>query len=327
MARAPRDPRRRPPWTRPSPGDLPGARREVSTICPGGLDLGEGAPLPLRAGAMHYFHHPPSDWAPGLDAMVSMGLKLVDVYVPWGRHEVAAGRFDFGERNPSLDVARFLRMASERGLKAVLRPGPHINAELTYFGLPEPRRLGPRVPGAHAEEPPGDAPDAAARVPGAELRERSVPCRGRPAAGTRRWAAVLAPLCHPHGPIVLVQVDNEGALYFRDGPYDQDYHPDAIRLLREFLADKYASPEALAGRVGAAGPHLRARAAARALRRGDRGRAGPPRRLDGVPRAPPRARHGALRDVAAARARSSPASRRCTTSRWERSRRRSTRRA
>ena len=34
----------------------------------------------------------------------------------------------------------------------------------------------------------------------------------------------LSPLLYPAGPIVLLQVDNEGALYFRDGAYDQDYH-------------------------------------------------------------------------------------------------------
>jgi beta-galactosidase len=56
---------------------------------------------------------------------------------------------------------------------------------------------------------------------------------------------VLAPLLHPHGPIVMLQVDNEGALYFRDGPYDQDYHPDAVRLFRAFLRDKYSSVKAL----------------------------------------------------------------------------------
>jgi beta-galactosidase len=200
---------------------------------------------------MHYFHHDPSDWGPGLDAMVSMGLGLVDVYVPWGRHELEAGRFDFGAENPRLDVARFLRMAAERGLKAVLRPGPHINAELTFFGLPErviwDRECQARTPHNHPVMLP--VPPLAFPVPSyaSEAFHEE----------TERWfeamAGVLAPLSHPHGPIVLLQVDNEGALYFRDGPYDQDYHPDAIRLLREFLREKYESPQALAEAWGQAG--------------------------------------------------------------------------
>src|ERR1700722_3379451 len=101
-----------------------------------GLDLGD-AILPLRAGAMHYLRHHPDELEPGLDGIVSMGLGLVDVYVPWGVHEIAPGLFDFGDKKAQLDVVRFLRLAEARGLKVVLRPGPHINAELTYFGIPE----------------------------------------------------------------------------------------------------------------------------------------------------------------------------------------------
>lgn len=210
---------------------------------PHGLDLGGGRILPLRAGAMHYFRHDPTDWAAGLDAIASLKLGLVDVYVPWGEHEIEPGRFDFGERNPRLDVARFLRMADERGLKVVLRPGPHINAELTYFGLPErivwDRECQSRTPKNHPVMLP--IPPVAFPVPSYAsdaFHEE-----------TARWfaamAAVLAPLRYPDGPIVLLQVDNEGALYFRDGPYDQDYHPDAIRLFREFLREKYETQAAL----------------------------------------------------------------------------------
>jgi beta-galactosidase len=209
---------------------------------PHGLDLGDGKILPLRAGAMHYFRHDPSAWAAGLGAIASLGLGLVDVYVPWGVHEVEPGKFDFGEKNPRLDVARFVRMAGERGLKVILRPGPHINAELSYFGLPErivwDRECQSRTPKNHPVMLP--IPPVAFPVPSYASDAFH--------DETARWfdamAAVLAPLRYPEGPIVLVQVDNEGALYFRDGPYDQDYHPDAIRLFRDFLRDKYETPMA-----------------------------------------------------------------------------------
>jgi beta-galactosidase len=210
---------------------------------PHGLDLGDGKILPLRAGAMHYFRHDPADWAAGLDAIVSIKLGLVDVYVPWGQHEIEPGRFDFGERNPRLDVARFLRMAEDRGLKVVLRPGPHINAELTYFGLPErvvwDKECQSRTPKNHPVMLP--IPPVAFPVPS----YASDAFHEETGRWFRAMGAILAPLVYPAGPIVLLQVDNEGALYFRDGPYDQDYHPDAIRLFREFLRDKYETPAAL----------------------------------------------------------------------------------
>jgi beta-galactosidase len=106
--------------------------------------------VPLWAGAMHYWRHAVEQWAPCLDAMKAMNLRVVDTYIPWGVHEVSKGHFDFGERgseaarsaaeqesNARLDVARFIQMAGERGLYVIARPGPHINAELTFFGLPE----------------------------------------------------------------------------------------------------------------------------------------------------------------------------------------------
>ncbi len=199
--------------------------------------------LPLWAGAMHYWRHAPEDWGPCLDAMKAMGLRLVDTYVPWGVHEIEHGSFDFGERYARLDVARFVRLAAEKGLYVIARPGPHINAELTYFGLPE-RIVWDRECQART---PRDNPVVLPIVPVAF----PVPSYASDAFHdeTALWfdavGTVLSPLMYPHGPIVMMQVDNEGALYFRDGPYDQDYHPDAISLFRSFLRDKYSTVKAL----------------------------------------------------------------------------------
>lgn len=206
-------------------------------VHPHGLDLGGGEVLPLWAGAMHYWRHAPEDWRPCLESMRAMGLRLVDTYVPWGVHERAEGDFDFGERDPRLDVARFVEIAHQLGLRCVVRPGPHVNAELTYFGLPE------RIvwdPECQARTPRGNPvmlpmPPLAFPVPSyASDAFFDETARWYRAVGER-----LARLRWPEGPIVLVQVDNEGALYFRDGPYDQDYHPDAIDAFRQLLRAKY----------------------------------------------------------------------------------------
>lgn len=199
----------------------------------------------MWAGAMHYWRHAPEDWSACLDAMKAMGLRLVDTYVPWGVHETGDGQgtFDFGERYARLDVAGFIRLCGEKGMHVIVRPGPHINAELTYFGLPE-RVVWDRECQART---PRDNPVILPMVPVAF----PVPSYASDSFfdETALWfeacGRVLAPLLHPHGPIVMLQVDNEGALYFRDGPYDQDYHPDAIRLFRGFLREKYSSVKAL----------------------------------------------------------------------------------
>jgi beta-galactosidase len=227
-------PRHRPPRAASSAPAPPERRVRLS---PHGLDVGDGEVLPLWAGAMHYWRHPQAEWRAGLEAMRAMGLRLVDTYVPWGVHETAAGEYEFGERDRRLDVARFLEIAHEVGLRCVLRPGPHINAELTFFGLPERVVWEPecqaRTPGGH----PVMLPMVPVAFP--------VPSYASAAflEETARWYRAVGKqvgrLRWPEGPIVLVQVDNEGALYFRDGQYDQDYHPDAVRAFREFLRAKY----------------------------------------------------------------------------------------
>ena len=130
----------------------------------------------------------------------------------------------------------------------------------------------------------------------------------------------------PTGPIVLCQIDNEGALYFRDGLYDQDYHPDAIAALPRVPAREVR---------GAGSARARVRTARDCVRRASS------RRSASTPRAPDDlARHldwaefqehlvaAALRRMKwRSRAPGSPRSRPCTTCRWATRRRRSRRRA
>ncbi len=79
----------------------------------------------------------PARVAGGAHRLAKPGIDIVDVYLPWGVHEQTDGSLDFGARDPRLDAVRFLNLAHSLGLLAIVRPGPHINAELTYFGIPE----------------------------------------------------------------------------------------------------------------------------------------------------------------------------------------------
>jgi len=192
---------------------------------------------------MHYWRLEPSTWGAGLDALRAMGMRVVDTYVPWGAHEVSPRVFDFGQIRPRLDVARFLEMVHAREMLAIVRPGPHINAELTYFGLPERVVWDPACQARTPQNNPVMLPILPVAFP--------VPSYASEAfhEEVEGWfeacVPVLAPLRHPDGPIIMVQVDNEGALYFRDGAYDQDYHPDSVQLFRDFLRLKYKRPSAL----------------------------------------------------------------------------------
>jgi beta-galactosidase len=222
--------------------ELPEDSATRVSLSPRGLRLGDRE-VPLISGSVHYFRLDPREWLAALTALQSLGIEIVDLYLPWGVHEQVDGSFDFGIKDPRLDVVRFLKQARDLGMLAIVRPGPHINAELTFFGIPE------RVvwnSDCQARSPRGKpvvlpVPPLAFPVPSyaseAFLEESD------------RWLAAvgeqLAPLVWPKGPIVLCQIDNEGALYFRDGVYDQDHHPDAVATYRAFLLRKYGSIEAI----------------------------------------------------------------------------------
>jgi len=219
----------------------PRAEGRVALV-PEGLAIG-GETLPLHAAAVHYWRLEPRHWRAALDATKSLGFRLIDVYVPWGVHEVGPGAFDFGKLSDEKDVGAFVELIHELGLYCILRPGPHINAELTGFGLPE------RViwdADCQARSPHGNpvvlpVPPLAFPVPSyASETFHSEVARWFAAVG-----AELAGHVYPHGPIVICQVDNEGALYFRDGVYDQDWHPDSLRKYRRFLQARYERVAAL----------------------------------------------------------------------------------
>jgi beta-galactosidase len=224
-------------------------QREVSApaIVGCSLQLGKQT-FPLYAGAVHYFRLPPDAWRAALEAVKSLGCTIVETYVPWGVHELADGSFDFGEHDPSKNLARFLDVAEALGLYVFVRPGPNINAELTYFGLP--RRI-VFDPECQARSPRGQplpfiAPPKMFPVP-SYASERFL-------SETERWFAKVAetvrPRVWPNGPVVLVQVDNEAAFYFRDGPYDQDHHPDALTKYVTELRRRYGEIEQLNAAYG-----------------------------------------------------------------------------
>ena len=192
-----------------------------------GLNL-DGRSLPFYAGAMHYWRVPPAQWAPCLRAMHALGLTIVETYVPWRVHEPTAGqRLWTGEH----DLGRFLGAAQTAGLSVVLRPGPHVNAELTSFGIPDWVLSDPACQARTAAGTPAwlPSPPRAFPIPSyasARFRER-----------VGAWYAAVAEIVQPHlapdGPVVAIGVDNEAQMFFRSGAFDLDYHPDALEWWRD----------------------------------------------------------------------------------------------
>ncbi|HEU4727376.1 MAG TPA: beta-galactosidase [Kofleriaceae bacterium] len=193
-----------------------------------GVDGAEPRHLPFYAGAMHYWRIDPARWASCLAALHDVGLTLVETYVPWRVHEPAAGCHAWdGPR----DLARFLDAARAAGLAVVLRPGPHVNAELTSFGMPDHVLADPACQARTASGSPVWMPSPPRAWPVPSYASRAF--RGRVHAWFAEVAEIVGPRIHPDGPVVAIGVDNEAQMFFRLGAYDHDYHPDAILDWRE----------------------------------------------------------------------------------------------
>jgi beta-galactosidase len=230
-----------------SDGENAGRRR--ARLTRHGLALGEEE-LPLLSGALHYFQLPRESWGRCLDAVCELGLPIVESYVPWSVHERRGGGFAFEGRSEDgrfeRDLGAFLDAAHARGLRVILRPGPHVNAELSFFGYPErvlrdERCLARGPTGSHVILP---VPPRAFPVP-SYASERFLEEAG---AWLAAVSAELAPRAWPDGPLVAAQVDNEPCYFFRTAAYDQDYHRDAVAAYRRFLAARY--PDGLPAAYG-----------------------------------------------------------------------------
>lgn len=202
----------------------------------------------IYSGAVHPWRLDRGRWDEILDRIKGAGLTNVSVYVPWEAHEVERGNFDFGDTDPSKDLDAFLTLCKEKGLGVIARPGPQINAEMTWFGFP--RRI--------LEDPDLDAKSAQGSKTVLDQVPRPIPARSYAADKFFEEVAlyydavcpILARHQYPEGPLVAVQVDNEMAFFFNINPYAADFSDASLHNYRAFLQEKYGSIETLGEAYG-----------------------------------------------------------------------------
>jgi beta-galactosidase len=204
----------------------------VMTCKDGGFLL-DGRPHFVFSGEIHYFRLRPREWPLHLRAARAAGLNAVSSYVPWLWHEPAPGTFDFaGRTHAQRDLVGYLRLVREHGLHFIARVGPVSNAELVHEG----------VPGWLL----ADHPEVSVRgrditnLPHTTLLAYHHPVFQEHVG---RWYDAVLPLvarhAHPHGPVVLVQLDNEiGMVHWLQKA--ADHGEDTERRYRAFLRERYA---------------------------------------------------------------------------------------
>ena len=200
----------------------------------------DGETVSLYGGAVHYWRLDRDKWDQILESVKGMGFNMISIYIPWEIHEVEKGVFDFSGNK---DIDAFLTLCEDKGFRVIVRPGPQINSELTWFGYPkrilENERLQMRnAKGGRTVLTQVPKPIPAVNYAADEFYEE-----------TALWydaiCEILARHCYPKGGIVAAQVDNEMAYFFCINAYAADYSEESLAQYRTFLLDKYGDLAAI----------------------------------------------------------------------------------
>lgn len=204
----------------------------------------------LIAGDYPYYRDRPERWGKKLRAMREGGLEVVTFYIPWRHHLVArddeSQRFVFEAATgaDNRDLIGFLRLILEADLYAVVKPGPFIHGEVQFGGLPD------------FTSPTLD-PSRTASISGEGRAEMSQNLM-LPSALSEAflgdasvwlgavWERVIRDRMYPKGPILAIQLGNEGIYSNTNHPITAfDYAGPATEIFRRFLARRYGDIDSL----------------------------------------------------------------------------------
>ena len=205
-----------------------------------GRFLVDGEQRNLYGGAVHYWRLDRDKWESILDSVKSMGFNMISIYIPWEIHEVARGEFDFSGNK---DIDAFLSLCEAKGFAIVVRPGPQINSELTWFGYPKRILENEKLQARNAKGARTVLTQVPKPIPALNYAEDEF------FDETALWFDAICPILakhsHPHGGIVAAQVDNEMAYFFCINAYAADFSDASLRNYRTFLLKKYGSLDAV----------------------------------------------------------------------------------
>jgi beta-galactosidase len=197
----------------------------------------------LYSGAVHYWRLEHNKWEEILDKVKGMRFAAITSYIPWEIHEVQKGVFDFGNIDQRKDIDDFLTLCEKKGVKALVRPGPQINSELTWFGYPRRILEDPEIQAKSAQNTKAVLTQVPRPIPALSYTSEKF------FEETSVWYDAICSILRKHkapqGCIMAAQVDNEMGYFFHINPYMADYSDSSIKKYQEFLKDKYETIENL----------------------------------------------------------------------------------
>lgn len=106
----------------------------MATLTVDGQSLSvDGRRMWMVSGTIHPSRIPSALWRSRIAAAKDAGLNCIEAPVVWSVHEVREGQFNFeGDR----DIAGFVRLVGEAGMRCILRIGPFVGDGYDLGGLP-----------------------------------------------------------------------------------------------------------------------------------------------------------------------------------------------
>ncbi len=205
--------------------------------CSGINRRSNGKSLPLYAVEFHYWRVDPSLWASAITNLKDTGFNAITLPTPWSIHESSQGNYDF---SGPLEVSRVAQLAHQRELAVVLRLGPAVNADVNRLGFPEhvlkhEECLARTSHGTTACMP---APPRMFPLPSYAAKAFIKKSSQWLTAIAAKFAPLTSSMAEGSAPLVVaIALDNHIGCAYRNGPYDLDYHPDALKWWAEHSGD------------------------------------------------------------------------------------------
>jgi len=220
-----------------------------------GIAYWNGKPLFLVTAEYPYFRDAAHLWESRLRVLRDLGVRIISTYIPWRHHEIEINgvrTYDFtGKTQSNRNVVGFLDLCRKLDLWVLAKPGPFCHGELNYGGLPDfvcPLVRPEIEPVRSSDGTPvtwwGSLPDTDGQPQQWPLPSVYSEVFRQEAA---RWLQavskdVLRSACYPKGPVIAVQVGNEGIFSDAQHPvWKSDYSEPAVSAYRAWLQQQYAS--------------------------------------------------------------------------------------